>query len=254
MTNEIELEALDLAALLCSRVCHDIISPVGAINNGLEVLDEETNEEMKTFALDLIRKSARQASAKLQFARLAFGAAGSAGAEIDIGDAEKVARGYMDGEKANFEWTAPRALMPKNQVKLILNLVLMAVAAVPRGGTIKVTIEGEPSKPDVTFHCSGPSARIPPAFEKLIPGTLIDVNIDAHAVQPYYAGLLARSCGMTVAAVLDGADVVITARSGVAAPAVEATPEAETMFAEAPAAADEPVAVAAVADEATSQA
>ncbi|WP_051231677.1 histidine phosphotransferase ChpT [Kaistia adipata] len=216
MTNEIELEALDLAALLCSRVCHDIISPVGAINNGLEVLDEENGEEMKAFAFDLIRKSARQASAKLQFARLAFGAAGSAGAEIDIGDAEKVARGYMEGEKASFEWTAPRALMPKNQVKLILNLVLMAVAAVPRGGLIKVTITGEPAKPEVTFHCSGPSARIPAAFEKLIPGAIVDVNIDAHAVQPYYAGLLARVSGMTVAAVLDGADVIITARPAAA--------------------------------------
>ena len=262
MTNEIELEALDLAALLCSRVCHDIISPVGAINNGLEVLDEENSEEMKAFAFDLIRKSARQASSKLQFARLAFGAAGSAGAEIDIGDAEKVARGYMDGEKADFEWTAPRALMPKNQVKLILNLVLMAVAAVPRGGLIKVTVEGEPTKPDVTFHCSGPSARIPAAFEKLIPGTIIDVNIDAHAVQPYYAGLLARACGMTVAAVLDGTDVIITARSTVAAPVVEEAPAeqpaaAETMLADAAETAAEgaePVVVAAVADEATSQA
>ncbi|BCP54901.1 histidine phosphotransferase [Kaistia sp. 32K] len=227
MTNEIELEALDLAALLCSRVCHDIISPVGAINNGLEVLDEETSEEMKSFAFDLIRKSARQASAKLQFARLAFGAAGSAGAEIDIGDAEKVARGYMEGEKAAFEWTAPRALMPKNQVKLILNLVLMAVAAVPRGGLIKVTITGEPAKPDVIFHCSGPSARIPAAFEKLIPGAIVDVNIDAHAVQPYYAGLLARTCGMTVAAVLDGTDVIITARSTAEEPVAEAEVVAE---------------------------
>jgi histidine phosphotransferase ChpT len=110
--------------------------------------------------------------------------------------------------------------MPKNQVKLILNLVLMAVAAVPRGGSIKVTISGEPTKPEVTFLCSGPSARIPAAFEKLIPGTIVDVNIDAHAVQPYYAGLLARTAGMTVAAVLDGADVVITARP-VSAKAVE---------------------------------
>ena len=98
MSEPVELEALDLAALLCSRVCHDIISPVGAINNGLEVLDEDNGEEMKAFAFDLIRKSARQASAKLQFARLAFGAAGSAGAEIDLGDAEKVARGWMAGE------------------------------------------------------------------------------------------------------------------------------------------------------------
>jgi histidine phosphotransferase ChpT len=232
MTNGIELEAIDLAALLCSRVCHDIISPVGAINNGLEVLDEENGEEMKAFAFDLIRKSARQASAKLQFARLAFGAAGSAGAEIDIGDAEKVARGFMEGEKASFEWTAPRALMPKNQVKLILNLVLLAVAAVPRGGLIKVTIAGEPTRPEVTFHCSGTSARIPTAFEKLVPGAIADVNIDAHAVQPYYTGLLARIAGMTVNAVLDDADVIITARPTVAE-AEAAAPEEEEVVAEA---------------------
>ena len=87
MAEAMELGALDLAALLCSRVCHDIISPVGAIINGLEVLDEDNGEDMRDFAFNLIRKSAAQASAKLQFARLAFGAAGSAGAEIDLADA-----------------------------------------------------------------------------------------------------------------------------------------------------------------------
>ena len=94
------IEALDLAALLCSRVCHDLISPVGAIVNGLEVLAEEKDEETKTFALDLIKKSAGTASAKLQFCRIAFGAAGSAGAQIDLGDAQvhhaRVFRGRQD--------------------------------------------------------------------------------------------------------------------------------------------------------------
>src|SRR4051812_27822118 len=86
MSAPIVLESLDLAALLCSRVCHDLISPVGAIVNGLEVLEEENDEETKTFALDLIKRSARTASAKLQFCRLAFGAAGSPGVQIDVGD------------------------------------------------------------------------------------------------------------------------------------------------------------------------
>src|ERR1051326_7008840 len=92
------LEMLDLAALLCSRVCHDLISPVGAVVNGLEVLEDDNDEETKTFALDLIKKSAHQASARLQFCRLAFGAAGSAGAAIDLGNAETVARG-LNGRK-----------------------------------------------------------------------------------------------------------------------------------------------------------
>jgi histidine phosphotransferase ChpT len=213
MSERVELEALDLAALLCSRVCHDIISPVGAIINGLEVLDENNAEDMKDFAFDLIRKSAAQASAKLQFARLAFGAAGSTGAEIDLGDAEKVATGYMQGEKAEFAFQAPRVLMAKNKVKLLLNLILLAIAAVPRGGSVKVMVEGDAERPTFTIRSSGPSARIPPAFEKLVPGEIAGVAIDAQAVQAYYAGALARACGMIVTAALDDADVVISAVS-----------------------------------------
>jgi len=92
MAGPVTLEALDLAALLCSRVCHDLISPVGAVVNGLEVLEEGKDEETRTFALDLIKKSAQQASARLQFCRLAFGAAGSSGAQIDLGDGHAMAR------------------------------------------------------------------------------------------------------------------------------------------------------------------
>ncbi|MEP0320872.1 histidine phosphotransferase ChpT [Bauldia litoralis] len=211
MTDRAELEALDLAALLCSRVCHDIISPVGAIINGLEVLDEDNSEDMKEFAFDLIRRSARQGSAKLQFARLAFGAAGSAGAEIDLADAEKVATGYMEGEKADFTWSAPRVLMAKNLVKLVLNLVLLANAAVPRGGSISVVIDGEAATPRFTLRSVGPTARIPAAFERLVPGDIDGADVDAQSVQAYYAGALARNCRMTVSASLDGEDVVITA-------------------------------------------
>jgi histidine phosphotransferase ChpT len=211
MGEKAELEALDLAALLCSRVCHDIISPVGAITNGLEVLDEDNSEEMKTFAFDLIRSSARQASAKLQFARLAFGAAGSAGAEIDLADAQSVATGYMQGEKAQFSFDAPRVLMAKNLVKLLLNLILLANAAIPRGGSITVHVEGEKDAPRFVLRSVGPSARLPQAFERMVPGDISGVTVDAQAVQGYYTGALARASRMTIAAVLEGADVVITA-------------------------------------------
>ena len=110
----IAIGALDLAALLCSRVCHDLISPVGAIVNGIEVMEEDKNEETKTFALELIKKSAYQASAKLQFCRLAFGAAGSAGAQIDLGDAEKLSRGLFDDGKTALVWNLPRLLLDKS--------------------------------------------------------------------------------------------------------------------------------------------
>lgn len=215
MTEKVELEALDLAALLCSRVCHDIISPVGAIINGLEVLDEDNGEEMRDFAFGLIRRSAAQASAKLQFARLAFGAAGSAGAEIDLADAEKVARGYMQGEKAAFDWEAPRVLMPKNLVKLVLNLLLLAAHSIPRGGNIKVVVEGH-APPRFVIRATGPSARIPVAFEKLVPGNIADLTVDAQSVQAYYTGALARACGMTIAATMEGDTVSVIAEQATA--------------------------------------
>src|SRR5579862_2060301 len=137
-SSPIAIGALDLAALLCSRVCHDLISPVGAIVNGLEVLDEDKDEETKVFALELIKKSAQQASAKLQFCRLAFGAAGSAGAQIETGDAERVARGLIEDGKTTIAWNLPRELAPKNRVKLLLNMIVVGAGAIPRGGTLTV--------------------------------------------------------------------------------------------------------------------
>lgn len=208
-----DISALDLAALLASRVCHDIISPVGAINNGLEVLAEEgQSEDMREFAMDLIRKSARQASVKLQFARLAFGAAGSAGASIDLGDAEAVAKGFMAGEKADLAWSATRVLMPKNLVKLLLNLILLAGHAIPRGGVIEVVVTGAAEAPTFRLACKGTNARIPANAEAALAGRLGDHLPDAHSIQPIYAGLLAAAAGMAVSISKDGDEVVFEAR------------------------------------------
>ena len=207
----VTLDSLDLAALLCSRVCHDVISPVGAIVNGLEVLEDENDASMRDFALDLIRKSSRQASARLQFARLAFGAAGSAGASIDLGDAEQVARGMFQDEKVKLSWTAPRALLPKNQVKLLLNLLVIATNAVPRGGTIEVTVTGEAEASEFVLTSKGMNARIPPHVEELLAGAPEGGTVDAHGIQAYYAGLIARAAGMKVSLSLDGDAVKIKA-------------------------------------------
>lgn len=207
----VTLDALDLSALLCSRVCHDVISPVGAIVNGLEVLEDESDAAMKDFALDLIRKSARQASARLQFARLAFGAAGSAGAAIDLKDAENVARGMFQEDKVTLTWEAPRALFPKNKVKLLLNLVVIATGAIPRGGSIDVAVTGDAEACTFTLTCQGPNARIPAHVESLLASDPESGVVDAHAIQPFYAGLVARAAKMDVSLAIDGNTVTITA-------------------------------------------
>jgi histidine phosphotransferase ChpT len=208
ISGPIALGALDLAALLCSRVCHDLISPVGAIVNGLEVLEEDKDEETKTFALDLIKKSAHQASAKLQFCRLAFGAAGSAGAQIDLGDAEKVARGMLADDRTKMTWNLPRELVAKNRAKLLLNMLLIAAGAIPRGGTLTV----DPAEGGKGFRltASGLNARWSEANTELLAGSPAR-PVDAHAIQPVYTGILARDCGLTVSATAEREVVVITA-------------------------------------------
>ena len=200
MTDNIDvfsLSALDLAALLCSRVCHDVISPVGAIVNGLEVLEDEKDADMREFAIELIKKSARTASARLQFCRLAFGAAGSAGAAIDTGDAENVARGLMADDRTKLEWNAPRILLPKNKVKLVLNMCLIAAAAIPRGGVITVTIEDEGAK--MSVEAKGTNARLAAHVPALVDGKPEGGSVDAHGIQAYYTGLVARDSGLAIA-------------------------------------------------------
>ncbi len=206
------LNSLDLAALLSSRVCHDVISPVGAIVNGLEVLEEEKDQEMRGHALALIKSSAQEASSRLQFCRLAFGAAGSKGSSIDTGDAENVARQLLADERTRLDWNVPRVLLPKNKVKLLLNLCLIADASIPRGGDISISAKGEDD--DMSFHvqAKGVNARVTPGVASLLSGEPEDGSVDARAIQAYYAGLVARSCGLEVSLALSGDVVTIEAR------------------------------------------
>src|SRR3954466_15595094 len=178
-------DALELAALLCSRVCHDLISPVGAIVNGLEVLDDNPKPDDREFALDLIRKSARTASARLQFCRLAFGAAGSAGAQIDTGDAENMARGHLEDNKTRISWNLQRLLQPKNKVKLLLNMLVIAQQTIPRGGVLSVDSVGEGDAAGFRVTATALNARLPQNIADLLSAGNAG-PVDAHAVQPYY--------------------------------------------------------------------
>ena len=203
-------DALELAALLCSRVCHDLISPVGAIVNGLEVLDDNPKPEDRDFALELIRKSARTASARLQFCRLAFGAAGSSGAQIDLGDAQTMARGHLEDGKTSITWNLPRLLLPKNRVKLLLNMLVIAQQTIPRGGTLTVDSLGQGETMGFRVTANGLNARLPQNIADLLSSGQPS-SVDAHSVQPYYTRLLAQACGLSVRLASEGEAVVASA-------------------------------------------
>ncbi|MDX2307497.1 MAG: histidine phosphotransferase family protein [Hyphomicrobium sp.] len=205
---------LEIAALISSKICHDVIGPVGAINNGLEILDEEDDPNARTYALDMIRNVTQTASAALQFARFAFGASGSAGALIDLTMAEQISRGYVVQGKGKHKltWSGPPGHMQKDKVKLLLNLVAAAITALPRGGEIAVTIAGGVDAPTFEIKCVGTGAR-PPQY---LPEFIAKVGappLDALTIQAYYTARLADTAGMVLSIAKSDADVLLSARA-----------------------------------------
>jgi len=205
-----KLDDLEIAALLASKICHDIIGPVGAIYNGLEVLDEEGNDESsKAYALEVIRNFTVQASSKLQFARFAFGAAGSAGSLIDLTTAEHITRGFVETGKHTLNWNAPAMHMGKDKVKLLLNLVVSGLTALPRGGELTISVNDDEHSA-FGVHCRGVGARPPQHLEDFISGEFRG-TLDALTIQAYYTARLAGSAGMRLSVLLDASDIILTA-------------------------------------------
>ncbi|CAF26424.1 histidine phosphotransferase ChpT [Bartonella quintana] len=195
MTLAVSLKSTDLAALLCSRICHDLISPVGAIQNAMELYDEGGTDED---TLQLVRWAVASASARLQFLRLAFGFSGAAGSQVDTRSAEQVAQQYMKEEKATLKWQAPALLLPKNEVKLLLNLLLIANTTASRGGEIVVMILQDEYKRSFRFEICGKTLRIPAHFVALYNGRIQEELIDAQVIQFYYTMLLAEMTAMEI--------------------------------------------------------
>jgi histidine phosphotransferase ChpT len=203
---------LELAALISSKICHDVIGPVGAIYNGLEILDEDTDPDAKTYALDVIRNVTEQASARLQFARFAFGAAGSAGSMIDLGTAEQITRGFIGQGKHKLVWRSVAGHMGKDKVKLLLNLVASAVTALPRGGEIDVGLGGSMERPSFLIRCRGTGARPPQYLTDFVLGQQ-PPQLDAMTIQAYYTWRLAGTAGLRLEILREGADILLGARA-----------------------------------------
>lgn len=196
MAAEPVINDLQLAALLCSRVCHDLISPVGAISNGLEVYQDEKDKSMREAALDLMSTSTAQASAKLKFARLVFGAAGSISATLEIDEARKAIEEFLTGGNVTFGWQAPEMSVDKDFVKLVMNLALIAIEALPRGGDIQITVGGTAPQLRADVHAVGSKVRVPAGVAEALSGDITAEQLDARSVQPYYASRLAAQLGL----------------------------------------------------------
>jgi histidine phosphotransferase ChpT len=157
------MNAIDLASLLCSRLCHDLLSPVGALNNGLELMADEQDPEMRERCLELLAESAKASASKLKFFRLAFGAAGGFGEEIDTREARAALEGLFGAEKKiELGWMVTADKLPKEAVKVLLNLALVAGDALVRGGRLDVGAERAASGTEIVIRAEGPRLLLDP--------------------------------------------------------------------------------------------
>jgi len=189
---------LRLAALLCSRVCHDLISPVSALNNGIEVLADDDDEEMREHALTLISMSGKQASAKLQFARLAYGASTTSGDSLDFGEVRQVIDTLFESGKVNVRWNVQTHTVGRSFVKILANLVLIAADCIPRGGSLTVQIADQDDRQTLKIAADGDRAKLNDDVGRALKDELEGEELNPRSIQPFLTGLLAREEGLRI--------------------------------------------------------
>ncbi|HEX9789625.1 MAG TPA: histidine phosphotransferase family protein [Kiloniellales bacterium] len=194
MPSDVKID-LRVAELLASRLCHDLVGPIGAVNNGMELIEDE-EPGMIEEALKLTAGSARQAANVLQFFRLAYGMAGGrlGGDLIELRD---LVTGYLGGGKVTLDWSVQSGAggAPDGLGKLVLNLVALAVEALPKGGKLSVGVQPGSGGLEASVTAEGPGAKL---REESVPALNPDVNVTdltPRSVQGYFTRLLARRAG-----------------------------------------------------------
>ncbi len=190
---------LKVAQFLCSRLCHDLAGPVGAVNAGLELLDEAADDAEG--ALTLVADSARQMTRRLAFFRMAFGLGAGAGGAMALGEGRDLAAGLLAEGRVTLDWprdTDPDRTLPGAAVKLILNLVLLGVESLPRGGTMRVQFADLPEGVGAAVTAVGEGARFSDDLRAaMAPGVPVD-QLSAKTVHGHFAARLAEDFGVTI--------------------------------------------------------
>lgn len=204
--------SLDLAALLCSRLCHDLLSPVGALTNGLELLADERDPEMRQRCLDLLDQSARISTDKLKFFRLAFGAAGGFGEMVPLDDARAVVDALAaNNGRTEMNWQLSGDALPKPAVKVMLNFALMAIEALVRGGTIDIAADVNEGSSELVVRASGARIAFDPEIGRALEGKMAAAELSSRTAPAAMVHQLAVSLGGAIQHVVDERALVLGA-------------------------------------------
>jgi len=189
-------DPLDLASLLCSRLCHDLLSPVGALSNGLELLADERDPEMRQRCFDLLDQSARISADKLKFFRLAFGAAGGFGESVPVDEAKAVTEALVgDAKRVELNWALSADRLPKGAVKVLLNFAQIGLDALVRGGTLDVGAESRNGASEIVVRATGPRIAFDQVIGRALEGKLEAGELTSRTAAAHMLSMLAAQAG-----------------------------------------------------------
>ena len=198
MTNP--TDSIEFASLLCSRLCHDLLSPVGALNNGLELMADETDPEMRQRCLDLLGDSARTSANKLKFFRLAFGSAGGFGDMVPPHEARVAIEGmFVATGRVKVGWMVEEQMLSKLAVKVLLNLALIAGDALVRGGQLDIGAEVRPGVTEIVVRGEGPKVVLDPDLRAALAGTLPVEGLASRTAAAWMVRALVTGAGGEIA-------------------------------------------------------
>jgi histidine phosphotransferase ChpT len=190
------IASLDLASLLCSRLCHDMLSPVGALSNGLELLADEKDPDMRKKCFDLLEQSAKTSADKLRFFRLAFGAAGGFGDMVPLAEPRSLIDALVGNNgRIEVNWALAGDSLPKPAVKTLLNLALIGIEALVRGGTLDIAAELREGASEIVIRAAGPRIAFDPTVGQALDGTLPSAELSSKTAPAAMVQQLAASLG-----------------------------------------------------------
>lgn len=186
----------NLAALLCSRLCHDLLSPVGAIGNGLELLADESDPAMRQSCLELLEQSARTSAVKLQFFRFAYGSPGSLGESVPVEEPRALLEALLaDHGRITFDWAVEAQELPRTAMKILLNFAAIGMISLVRGGALVVGAEVREDETEIVVRASGPRIAFDPAIGETLEGALDETALTAHTAPAFLIRRLAEELG-----------------------------------------------------------
>jgi histidine phosphotransferase ChpT len=206
----LNISPTDFASLLCSRLCHDLLSPVGALNNGLELLADEHDPEMRQRVLELLNESARASANKLKFFRLAFGAAGGFGETVDTREAHAAIEGlFGDNHRIAIGWMVEEPVLQKTAIKVLLNLALIAGDALIRGGQLDIGAEVAGGMVEIVVRGDGPRIVLDPELRSALAGGRDELPITPRAAAAFLVHALVSQGGGTLQVSPPDAEVLL---------------------------------------------